>query len=132
MPGDRLPGIPEHRVKLGADFKVLPAWTIGATVNLVSNFYYVGDESNQLAPIPGYAVVNLHSSYRPVAHVELFASVNNLFNRKYSTWGILSDPTGIGAPGIPADGVTNGPGVDNRFLSPAAPLEVFGGFRVSL
>jgi len=46
--------------------------------------------------------------------------------------GILSDPTGIGAPGIPADGVTNGPGVDNRFLSPAAPLEVFGGFRVSL
>jgi iron complex outermembrane receptor protein len=132
VPGDRLPGIPEHRVKLGADVKVLPAWTIGATVNLVSNFYYVGDESNQLAPIPGYTVVNLHSSYRPVAHVELFASVNNLFNRKYSTWGILSDPTGIGAPGIPADGVTNGPGVDNRFLSPAAPLEVFGGFRVSL
>jgi outer membrane receptor protein involved in Fe transport len=111
---------------------VLPNWTVGATANLVSNFYYVGDESNQLAPIPGYVVVNLHSSFRPVAHVELFASVNNLSNRKYSTWGILSDPTGIGAPGIPSNGVTNGLGVDNRFLSPAAPLEVFGGFRISL
>jgi iron complex outermembrane receptor protein len=132
LPGDRLPGIPEHRIKLGADYKVLPNWTVGATANLVSNFYYVGDESNQLAPIPGYVVVNLHSSFRPVAHVELFASVNNLFNRKYSTWGILSDPTGIGAPGIPSDGVTNGPGVDNRFLSPAAPLELFAGLRVSL
>jgi len=132
LPGDRLPGIPEHRIKLGGDYQVLPTWTVGATANLVSNFYYVGDESNQLAPIPGYVVVSLHSSFRPVAHVELFASVNNLFNRKYSTWGILSDPTGVGAPGIPSNGVTNGPGVDNRFLSPAAPLEVFGGFRISL
>ena len=49
----------------------------------------------------------------------------------YATWGILGDPTGIGAPGIPPDGVTNGPGVDNRFLSPAAPLEMFGGVRIT-
>ena len=130
-PGDRLPGIPEHRLKLGAEYKIVPNWTVGATVNAVSSFYYVGDESNQLAPIPGYTVVNLHSTYRPVDHVELFASVNNLFNRKYATWGILSDPTGVGAPGIPSDGVTNGPGVDNRFLSPAAPLEAFAGARMT-
>jgi len=67
-----------------------------------------------------------------VPHVEVFASINNLFDRKYSTWGILSDPTGIGAPGIPPNGLTNGPGVDNRFLSPAAPLEIFAGLRVNL
>jgi iron complex outermembrane receptor protein len=130
-PGSHLPGIPDHRLKLGADYKILPQWTVGATLNLVSSFYYVGDESNQLAPIPGYTTVNLHSSYKPVPHLELFASINNLLNRKYATWGILSDPTGVGAPGIPADGVTNGPGVDNRFLSPAAPFEAFGGVRIS-
>jgi iron complex outermembrane receptor protein len=130
-PGDRMPGIPEHRVKLGADYKIIPQWTVGATVNIVSSFYYVGDESNQLAPIPGYAVVNLHSTYRPVDHLEFFATINNLFNRKYATWGILSDPTGIGGPGIPPNGVTNGPGVDNRFLSPAAPFEAFGGVRIT-
>jgi iron complex outermembrane receptor protein len=130
-PGDRLPGIPEHRLKLGVDFKVMPDWTVGATANVVSSFYYVGDESNRLAPIPGYTVVNLHTSYKPVPHLEVFASVNNLFNRKYGTWGILSDPTGIGGPGIPPNGVTNGPGVDNRFLSPAAPLEAFGGARIT-
>jgi iron complex outermembrane receptor protein len=129
-PGDRLPGIPEHRLKLGVDYRPLADWTVGATLNLVGSFYYVGDESNQLAPIPGYAVVNLHTSYKPGAHFEIFASINNLFNRRYATWGRLSDPTGIGAPGIPPDGVTNGPGVDNRFLSPAAPFQAFGGVRI--
>lgn len=130
-PGDHLPGIPEHRVKIGADFRPLPNWTLGATFNLVTDFYYVGDESNQLAPIPGYHTVNFHTSYTIARKVELFASVNNLFNSKYATWGILSDPTGINAPGIPPNGVTNGPGVDNRFLSPAAPLEIFGGVRIT-
>jgi len=129
-PGDRLPGIPKHRLKLGLDYKILPAWTVGATVNVVSSFFYVGDESNRLAPIPGFTTVNLHSTYKPVSHLELFATVNNLFNRKYGTWGILSDPTGINGPGIPPDGVTNGPGVDNRFLSPSAPFEAFGGVRI--
>ena len=38
-PGDRLPGIPEHRLKLGADYRILPDWTVGATVNVVSSFY---------------------------------------------------------------------------------------------
>ncbi len=130
-PGDRLPGIPEHRLKLGADYKIIPDWTVGATLNLVGGFYYVGDESNQLAAIPGYTVVNLHTTYKPLPHFEVFASINNLFNRKYATGGILSDPTGIGAPGIPPNGVTNGPGVDNRFQSPAAPFEAFGGIRLS-
>ncbi len=83
-------------------------------------------------PLPGYTTVNLHTSYKPFAHFEVFVAVSNLLNRKYSTWGILSDPTGVGAPGVPAAGVTNGPGVDNRFQSPAAPLEVFGGVRINL
>jgi iron complex outermembrane receptor protein len=130
-PGDRLPGIPQHRLKLGADYKILPDLTVGATVNVVSSFFYVGDQSNQLPQIPGYTIVNLHTSYKPVPHFEVFASIKNLFNRKYATWGTLSDPTGVGAPGIPPNGVTNGPGVDNRFVSPAAPFEAFGGVRIT-
>ncbi len=129
-PGDNLPGIPQNRLKLGADFEVLPQWSVGADVNVVSSAYYVGDESNQLAPIPGYTVVGLHSTYDPTPHVELFATIDNLLDRRYATWGVLSDPTGVGAPGIPADAETNGPEVDNRFLSPAAPFEIFGGLRI--
>jgi len=129
--GDNLPGIPENRLKAGADFDLLPKWTVGAGINVVSNAYYVGDESNQLAPIAGYTVVDLHSSFYPAPRVELFASIDNLLDRKYATWGLLGDPTGVGAPGIPADAGSNDPRVNNRFLSPGPPFEIFGGVRVS-
>lgn len=130
QPGDYLPGIPKNRIKAGVNFQVLSQWTVGASAEWVGSVYYVGDESNQLPPIPSYTVVDLETTYTPVQHVEIFASIDNLLNRKYGTWGILSDPTGTGAPGVPVNGYTNGPGVDNRFLSPAAPLEIFGGIRI--
>ncbi len=130
QPGDQFPGIPENRWKIGGDVSLSSIWSIGTSVNIVSSVYYVGDESNQLAPLPGYTVVELHSSYRPRHHVRLFISIENLLDSHYATWGILSDPTGVGAPGIPVNARTNGPGVNNRFISPAAPLEVFGGVRV--
>ena len=129
--GDRLPAIPAQRLKLGADLRITPHWTVGTSLIAVSGSHYVGDESNQLAPLPGYHVVNLFSTFRPADHIELFARVANLLNGRYSTWGILSDPTGVGAPGVPPNGVTNGPGVDNRFQSPAAPFEAFAGLRVT-
>jgi iron complex outermembrane recepter protein len=132
QPGDHLPGIPEHRLKLDIDYQVTPVWTVGTAVNVVGSAYYVGDQANLLEPLPSYAVVNLYSRFRPLPHVEIFASINNLLDRRFATWGILSDPTGIGAPGIPPAALTNGPGVDNRFLSPAAPLEVFAGVRLRL
>ena len=129
-PGDYLPGIPKNRIKFGVDFQVLSQLTVGASAEWVGSVYYVGDEANLLPPIPSYTVVDLDTTYTLVKHVEIFASIDNLLNRKYGTWGILSDPTMTGAPGVPANGYTNGPGVDNRFLSPAAPLEVFGGIRI--
>lgn len=131
-PGDLIPGIPEQRLKLGVDYRLIPVWRLGATVDVVSSSYYNGDQANLLAPIPGYTAVELHSTYGVLAHWELFASISNLLNRRYATYGILSDPTGVGAPGIPATATTNGPGVDNRFLSPAAPIEAFVGARVLL
>jgi len=131
-PGNRLPGIPRQRLKVGADYQILPNWALGATLNVVSSSYYVGDASNQLAPILGYQIVSLHSSYALAGKLEVFASISNLFNSRYASWGILSDPTGVGAPGIAPTAVTNGPGVDNRFLSPAAPFEASAGVRITL
>ncbi len=50
-------------------------------------------------------------------------------NTKYATFGALGDPTGIGTPGVPVNGVTNGPGVNNRFQGPATPFIAYGGVR---
>lgn len=131
-PGDRIPGIPLHRFKAGADFQVLPGWILGASVVVVSPQYYKGDESNQNPELPGYHIFGLHSSYQLGNHCEIFASVENLLDARYATFGTFGDPTGVGAPGIPPNAVTNGPGVDNRFVSPAAPFAAFAGVRLQL
>jgi len=61
----------------------------------------------------------------------VLATIDNVFNERYTTFGLYSNPTGVNAPGVPAGADTNGPGVDNRFQSPAMPFAVFGGVRVN-
>lgn len=130
QPGDRLPGIPLNQLKFGADYRITPEWTFGGVLTYFSSQFLRGDESNQNAPIPGYAVLNLHSSYTITKNFELFVNLQNVTDARYSTFGAYGDPTGVGAPGIPPGAVTNGPGVNNRFLGPGAPTSVFGGVRV--
>jgi iron complex outermembrane recepter protein len=129
-PGNRLPGIPQHQLKVGADYHITPNWTVGVVGAYFSDQFLRGDESNQNATLPGYYVVNLHTSYSITKNFEVFANIRNLFDSHYYTFGQFGDPTGVGAPGVPADAVTNGPGVDNRFLAPAAPISIFGGIRI--
>jgi iron complex outermembrane recepter protein len=125
-----LPGIPEHRLKVGVDYRITPDWTVGGVLTYYSDQYLRGDEANQNPTLPGYAVINLHTSYRVTVNIELFANLQNALNARYATLAALGNPTGLGAPGIPAGAVANGPGVDNRFLGPAPPIAVFGGVRV--
>jgi len=131
LPGDRLPGIPQHRFKVGADYSVSSNWSVGASVVRVSDQFYHGDESNQNAPLPGYTVVSLRSSYRVSKQLEIFANIQNLFDERYASYGLFGDPTGVNAPGIPSDAQSNDPRVDNRFQNPAAPRSVFGGVRLT-
>jgi iron complex outermembrane recepter protein len=129
-PGDRLPLIPLSRLKLGADYALSHDWSVGGSLVLASSSYYRGDESNQNSQLPGYHVVSLRSSYHINKQVELFANVQNLFDEHYSTFGLFSDPTGVGAPGVPPNAGSNDPGVDDRFQSPAMPRAYFGGVKI--
>jgi len=129
-PGDYLPGIPTHRVKLGADLRITPSWLVGGDAQFVSPQYLGGDESNQMPTLSSYAVINVHSSYEINERVQVYAHIVNLTNRQHSTFGELGDPTGIGVPGVPADADRNDPRVDNRFLSPASPISVYAGARI--
>ena len=129
--GNELPLIPKTRVKLGADITVLPHWSVGGTWSYVGPSFYRGDEGNLYQELPGYSVASLRTSYQIGKHVQLFANIQNLLDRQYSTYGILGDPTGVGAPGVPADGEFGDPDVDPRFQSPAMPRSYFGGIRIS-
>jgi iron complex outermembrane receptor protein len=129
--GDQLPLIPKSRLKFGADVTVMTHWSVGASLSYVGPSFYRGDEANLNPQLPGYSVVSLRTSYLIGEHVQVFANIQNLFDRHYSTYGIFGDPTGVGASGVPANGVFGDPGVDPRFQSPAMPRAYFGGLKVS-
>jgi iron complex outermembrane receptor protein len=124
--GDRLPGIPAARLKFGADGRVLKRLRLGVEVQMVGSEHYRGDEANQVSPVPGYTLVTLHGSYALSDRLELFGRIENALDARFSTFGLLGDPTGVGAPGVPETGA------DPRFQSPAAPFAVYGGIRVTL
>jgi iron complex outermembrane receptor protein len=123
-PGDRMPLVPLHQVKLGADCFVTPAWQIGADLVAYSSQSFAGDESNRNKPLAAWWSVNLHSSYQVNERVQVFGDIRNLFNRRYATYGTYFEPASV-ANAIPL--ALNDP----RSVTLAQPLSVYGGVRVT-
>ena len=121
-PGDRLPGIPLHSAKLGLSYTLLRGWTVATESILSSSRFFLGDQGNDQEPIGGYGILNLRSSYPINDQLEIFASVNNLLNRRYETFGVLAELELdlVEAPGIE----------DPRFVGSGAPIGIWGGLRV--
>ena len=122
-PGDQLPGVPRNRLKVNADYAVTDKWKLGGNLIYTSSQFFFGDASNQNPKLPGYWVVQLHSSYQVTDNVELFAIIQNLFNNNYATFGIFGDVTKTPLPGVANPS-------DPRFVTLAAPVAVFGGLRI--
>ncbi len=94
-PGNRIPGIPKQQAKAGADYAVNGQFTVGGDVAFVDRQYYVGDDANQNPQLPSYTVVNLHATYTVARDWDIFGSINNLFDRKYSVYGTYFDPDDV-------------------------------------
>ena len=114
--GNRIPGIARQTLKLRADYDVTSAWNLGASLIMASGQYARGDENNQdtNGKVPGYGVVNLDSHYSISKNWKAFAKINNLFDKKYATFGVL------GGNIFNVDG--GGNPIAEQFRSPAAPL----------
>ena len=124
-PGKNIPGIPKHQFKARVDYAMTPAWTLGGSLVAVGSQYYVGDDANQNEKLAGYAVVNLHTSYQVTKQMQLFGLVNNLFDKRFSTFGTYFEPGQI------ANALANPP-TDPRMQTPAQPLSVYVGARVRI
>ena len=124
-PGNHIPGIPLHQIKTGVDYAVTPALKLGTDVTWVSSQWYVGDDANQNVKLPDYWVANLHGSYQLTKELQVYGLVNNLFNRKFATFGTYFDPQAI-ANALPT------PLTDHRTITPAQPLSVYLGLRGKL
>ncbi len=126
VPGDRIPGIPQQQLKIGADYLVTPDWKVGADVAFVGSQYFVGDDANQNEKLPAYWVANLRTSYQVSKNVEVFGLVNNLFNQHYALFGTYFDPQGVRNAGLPITFT------DLRTEVPGQPLSAYIGLRARL
>lgn len=124
LPGDRLPGIPANQLKIGIQYKVTNAWTLGATGLAASGAYLFGDEANLTPKLPGYFVLNLNTSYQITPHMQVFGLVENATDAKYYTYGTFSPTSSVFLAQAP--NATN-----PRSYSPAAPIGGYAGLRVT-
>ena len=117
-PGDRIPAIPKHSLKAGAQFEMTDRLTLGAEVIASSSRYLRGDEANLQAPIEGFGIVNATASYRR-GRFQLFGRLENLFDAEYDNFGLYGDAGELGFE-------------NPRFLSPGAPRTFLLGLRANL
>jgi outer membrane receptor protein involved in Fe transport len=146
-PGDRIPLLPRRMIKLFADWRINAQWALNLDVNSVGESLARGNENGQHEPdgtfylgegrSPAYTVVNLGLEWRPMPALKLFAQVNNLLDREYSTAAQLG-PTGFNATGNfearPFAANANGdrPVRHATFFAPGAPRTVWVGLKLSL
>jgi outer membrane receptor protein involved in Fe transport len=118
-PGSRLPGIARQNLKLHAEWSVNERCSIGFGWNWFDRQYARGDENNRDAngALPAYGVAYLHARFVPAPGWEVSLKVDNLFDRRYQTFGVLGQNffTGAGNTFNPAGALAE------QFRSPGAP-----------
>ncbi len=94
LAGDRIPGIPAHQFKFGADYAFDDRLILSLDLIANSGQYLRGDESNQLDAIDGFTLVNLGARYRFSERLLMYAQVHNLFDSSFETFGLLGEEPG--------------------------------------
>jgi outer membrane receptor protein involved in Fe transport len=121
-PGDELPMIPRNQLKAGVSYQATAALKLGLDMQLVGAQRYVGDESNQAALLPAYAVVNVSASYQITPAVQVYARVENVLDHRYGVYGVFFDTQGL-APLVAF--------TDPRSIVPAEPRSFYAGLRAT-
>lgn len=145
-PGDRIPLIPRHMLKVSADYQINSQLNIGLNMLALSGMLARGNENGQHHPddryylgsgkTAGYAIFNLGGSYKPNQRLEYLVQVNNLFDKRYATAAQLGS-TGFDANGnfiarpFPAVG-GEFPVQHATFYAPGAPRLFWVGLRYTL
>ena len=136
-PGTRVAGLPRHTLKLAVEWRVVDGWRLGADLQALGSRGVAGNEDGLLEDpedgkdvqarrlrIPGYAIVNLRASWKPGPRWELYANLNNAFDRRHESFGALA------ATQFGPTGAYTGAARDALFVAPGTPRALFVGARV--
>lgn len=105
QPGDQIPLVPSHQVKVGGSFRLPAGFFTGADGRYIGSQYLRGDEANEEPKLDGYFVADGRLGWHGGHGWEITAVVNNLFQKKYAAFGTFNVNQGGG-------------GVLERFLTP--------------
>ena len=103
--GDRLPGLPAHSLKGALSGRATAALRVGADLVAYSRQYARGNENNAHRPddefdgrgrVPGYALFNMSTDYRLSGGWMLFGRIDNVFDKRYATGGVLAENPFVG------------------------------------
>lgn len=107
QPGNKIPGLAEHNVKLSLGYKASDATTLFVDMQAQSEQYARGNENNQhqagivnipgegpvefsdSGRVPGFAVLNLGVNHALNKNLTLIARLNNVFDREYFNGALL-------------------------------------------
>ena len=139
--GDQIPGMPNHSLKLGLSWRALDWLRVGGNVQAFSSQYARGNENNQHqagtvggetflgdGKIPGYAILNLNAEASLGGGWQVFAKINNVFDKHYATAAALAVNPFDGAGSFQNNSAAWG---HETFVAPGAPRSAWAGVRYS-
>jgi len=143
-PGDIIPGVPQHALRVGATYRVTPKFTLGLQALAQSFSFARGNENNRHRPggsdrappatpgevsgltrrdteyvgpgeVAGFAIFNVDASYAFTERLSAFLLIDNLLDQRFHTGGQL----GLNAfpsifPTTPAQGAFDPSGFSNN------------------
>lgn len=144
-PGDRIPLMPSHTIKVFADWQPTPALSINFNVIGASSSLARGNENGEHEPdglfylgpgqADGYLLTNVSARYRFTSRLQLFVQVNNLLGTEYTSAAQL------GSAAFTSAGTFNArpfpsvggefPVPQGTFYAPGAPRTSIVGIKVS-
>jgi iron complex outermembrane receptor protein len=87
--GNTVPMVPKHRMGINLGWQILESTRLGMNVQYVGPQRYDNDQANQFKDMPDYTVVDLNVTH-DIGAWRLSAGVNNLFDEKYYSYGIVN------------------------------------------
>jgi iron complex outermembrane receptor protein len=86
--GNDIPGVPRHKGTLGVDIDFPKGFLLNIRNNIVGARHFISDWGNQIGRQHGYYTLDAKLTYSWKG-LKVFAGVNNLFNQKYSEFGVI-------------------------------------------
>jgi outer membrane receptor protein involved in Fe transport len=148
--GDFIPQVPRNLFKLYGQYHMSSKLTAELDIRAVGSSYARGNENNLDQPdgvfyngsgkSAGYGVADFGARYRLSSRFELFAQMNNLLDKHYSTGAQLGTTPfdnndlfvarPFGTPYGTGDGEI--PIRSSSFQAPGAPFDIYGGLKFTI